>query len=375
MNLDLIDKYNSQMMPLIEANKEIFDALEFTKIKTHNYFVQNGLIDVINTFKLKCLGSLLYYAIKCYEYIIQNNFEELYNYVSDDINSIDNMAIALAAVTTKQYEALDILSGKNYDFYTQIFHDHDIFLLDENKIVFTYFHIKGVLLEHIINYSDSEVIKRLVNNGLKYQREFSIEKFINDSSMIEYLIDMNFFDGKLESFLNKYLNQNIENINTNILIKILELGANINDIISRGNLCIDFMKESPAEKFDLLLNHGFIEIELLTYFACIKSQLELIEIILQRGYTLSDRCIDCLMDKLCKPYIELFIKYQIDLSKYQLNTSNEIEIQSKKLEELGLNSNVLSHMMLKNILNKDNSKCINANDLGRIRAMAQSIYY
>ncbi|AZL89747.1 ankyrin repeat protein [Megavirus baoshan] len=374
MNLDLIDKYNAEFMPLIEANKEIFDALEFTKIKTHNYFVQNDLTDVINTFKLKCLGSLLYYAIKCYEYIIQNNFEELYNYASADINSIDNMAIALAAVTTKQYEVLDILSGKNYDFYTQIFHDNDIIFLDESKIVFGHFHIKGVLLEYIINHADSKVIKRLVNNGLKYQRYLSIEKFINDSSMIEYLIDMNFFDGNIESFLNKYLNQNIKNINMNILIKILELGANINDVILKGNLCIDFMKESPMEKLDLLLNHGFTEIELLTYFACIKSQIELIEIILQRGYTLSDRCIDCLMDKLCKPFIELFIKYQIDLSKYQLNTSTEIEIQSKKLEELGLSSNVLSHMMLKNVLTKNNSKFTNASDLRRICAMAQNIY-
>nr|WBF71056.1 hypothetical protein [Megavirus caiporensis] len=373
MNLDLIDKYNSQMIYLIEANKQIFDELEFTKIKTHNYFIQNGLTDIIKTFKLKCLGSLLYYAIKCYEYIIQNNFEELYNYASTDINSIDNMAIALAAITTKQYEALDILSGKNYDFYTRIFHDSEILSTEHGKI-FVCFHIGGILIEHIINHYDSEVIKRLVSNGLKYQSNFPVEKIISDSSMIEYLLDMNFFDGKMELFLNKYLNQNFKNIDISVFTKILESGMNINDIILKGNLCIDFMKESPIEKLDLLLNHGFTEIELLTYFACIKSQIELIEILLQKGYTLSDRCIDCIMDKLCKPFINLLIKYRIDLSKYQFNITNDIEIQAKKLEELGLNSNVLSYMMLKDVLAKNISKFTNANDLRRIGAMAQNIY-
>ncbi|BCS83556.1 hypothetical protein QLL95_gp0567 [Cotonvirus japonicus] len=338
-------------------NADAYNGLDFEKIKIYDYLLSTNP-DIIDYAKSRCSTSLLYFAYFCYKKIWNDHQEIINHIITYKYNSIDDMAICMLAAEQGNLNIIQKLSENGYDFNIYMFHNNSNYLKEKsitNEISACYFE-SHYISNYILKNGNDNVIFYLIENKIINPELFEasdILNIINKRYLLEYMISTYFFDEySITKIISVYLRSDISEIDKTLLSKMIDIcGDNAIYLILEHSLKI--MRKSPEEKLKILIEMGFTKFDKLIYLACVNSNYELIDILLSKGYTLGEECIDLLIDKLNKNIIDLFEKYSIDLSSYKYSNIEDIE-NFHKLKNLNIDPEQLCLRMMSKFIISNN---------------------
>uniref|UniRef100_A0A6G6AAK1 Ankyrin repeat-containing protein n=1 Tax=Borely moumouvirus TaxID=2712067 RepID=A0A6G6AAK1_9VIRU len=353
-------------------NPDLFDEinLDYDSVKIYKYLYKNGEHEYITQCKKKCFGSLLYFSMKAYESII--NTDLIYSFITGNATCIDDLAICLLSVYLKRNDLVLLLQNKGFDFSAKIYHCNDI--CKDHKI------LKNILYMYttdpVFNYIskiNNEIIKELVENGLKYNEHFDLSNFMS-SEIIQIFLDFDFLSKSedCEKLFVKYLCQDSNNIKEDIVNQIISKGTSINNLMK--NHLTDFIKifeTDPDKKLNLLRKYDFTNFDEFLMILSIYGDIDVLEKLLSHGYELNEKCIEILIEKYDTNVLNFLINHKINLSTYNPVISNDKLLLIDKLEELGLNKDVFNKMLFDNLYRKDKRHFMTAKDMSNLSNLSK----
>ena len=280
----------------------------------------------------------------CYTYLCKNNMISVIYDILELPSNDDEHFICLVAIDNNLINVIELLIKKSFDFYNvavPILRRHD----------YTSFKYTNVL-DYCIQNDNIIMFKFFIDNVI------DINKIENTKTADEICQSTN------EDFFNYYLDIISTTSTYNILAtccrnnsydrveKILKLGP----VIPQNCLYLPLeIKQCDLPIIKLLLEHGLIDNtdlndDLLAFF-CLNNnnKLDIVDFLLNYGVKPSKKTLIRMFKKMNKPIIQLFMKYDVDLS---MLPDGDIEPHIEfvnQLEHRGFNKDKLLYYLLRKV--------------------------
>jgi hypothetical protein len=309
------------------------DPYYYTNTKIYKYHKLQPELCALE--KIITENAIIFYTLdnflyNCYTKIIDNGLEHIIYDIMLEPNNDDAIAICKMAIDKNKLYLIDFLIEKKIDLNRLTYMDQHIY-------------VNMDILTHAVRKNDMSIVKYLVEYGANpFENGYAFkESYISVSDDIfDFFIGLDMsYQSLCSAFvhcchINGYSPNKIKH-NSNKLKKIINKGININDIYMKIPIA-----NFPMDMIIFLIDHGFnINSTNILVDACMLSNYELLDFLLQQGLQMNAECLKIIFTTMNMNMINTLIKHNVNLSILE-PVQDHCDILNK-LEALGLEKNVL----------------------------------